>query len=331
MSFLLNKEYDVAKMHLANRLVFESIGTETADENGKVTDKMLDWYREKSKGYGLAILEHAHVSKWGKASDHMLSVCEDEDIPGLKRITDLFHQNGCKVQLQLDHGGGWSVPALRGCLDPKNNPEGKFVATDLTKDQIKGIIDDFAAAAYRAKQAGFDGVQIKACHVYLLSNFYSPLTNKRNDEYGADCLENRLRIILETVRAVREKVGEDYSVSIRFSCEDFTEGGSTVEDFVQSIKVLEQTGIDLLDISGGPKYRFINPNSNEPGYFKSYGKIAKEAINIPVIVTGGITTAEQAEELLEGGYTDLVGVCRASVKNENWAQEALFYCSAMDF
>lgn len=318
---LLTTPFTCKNLRLRNRLVLPSVTTSTPDENGKVTPATLDFFRERSKGFGLVILEHAYVCPSGKAGPHMLSISDDSDIEGLQSLIELLHGNGCKAFLQLDHGGGWSIPELKQCLNPEKNRSGKLITDELTDDELDQIVLDFASAADRAKRAGFDGVQIKACHVYLLSQFFSPLTNRRTaGKYSGQSFETRIRLTLEVLKAVRNAVGPDYPVSVRFPVQDYDEKGSTLQDCIRAAKLLEANGTDLLDLSGGPKYRFFHPTSKEPGWFGDDAKQIRYELQIPVIVTGGITTLEQAETLLTQDKADLAGVCRAVLKDPQWAR-----------
>ena len=317
---LVEKKYTVQ-----NRLVLAPMKTATCSEDGFVTDKTMDWFDERTKGFGLVIVEHAAVSKFGSSGHNMMGVYDDAHIEGLRRLVDQLHDNGCVAFLQLDHCGGWDVPHLRDSLDPKKNPSGHLITDELTDEQLMQAARDFGTAAVRAKDAGFDGVQIKACHVYLLAQFFSPLSNHRTaGRYRGDTFEGRLQLTLDVLHAVREAVGQDYPVSVRFMLQDYQEGGATLAECITACRAMQAEGLDLLDLSGGVPYRFMNPTDNRPGYFAKDASVVKTALgNVPVIVTGGITKAEEAEALLEKGEADLVGVCRAAAKNPLWASKAV--------
>ena len=127
-------------LNLKNRLVFPSVSTSTADENGKVTEDTLNFFRERTKGFGLAILEHSYVSSLGKAGPHMLSISSDSDIEGLAKLVRLVHDNDCQMHIQLDHGGGWTIPDLQNCLNPEKNPQGKQITDHLTDEELDYIV-----------------------------------------------------------------------------------------------------------------------------------------------------------------------------------------------
>lgn len=321
---LLSAPLSAGPLRLKNRLVFPAVGTSTADVHGHVTPATLDFFRERTRGFGLVILEHSYVSVSGKAGPHMMSISNDSDIEGLRSLTALLHKNGCQAHIQLDHGGGWSIPNLQSCLDLEKNPEGRSVTDELTDEDLGRIVEDFAAAAVRASACGFDGVQIKACHVYLLSQFYSPLTNHRtNGRYAGTSFEGRIRLTLDVLEAVRKAVGKDCPVSVRFPIQDYDPAGSTLKDGLRAARLIQDSGADFLDLSGGPKYRYFHPFIKTPGWFGTDAGIIHRHLDIPVTVTGGITAPKQAEALLANGDSDLIGVCRAALKDPNWARDAL--------
>ena len=174
----------------------------------------------------------------------------------------------------------------------------------------------FASAAVRAIEAGYDGVEIHCAHAYLLNQFYSPMINKRTDKYGGS-LENRLRFLVETVGAVRQAVGVDVPIAVRLGGADYLPGGSKEEDAVEAAILLEKAGVDFLDISGGMCF-FLRPGHLEPGYFSSMTEKIKAKVSIPVLLTGGIKKVEDAERLLTEGKADMIGVGRALMKDARW-------------
>lgn len=192
----------------------------------------------------------------------------------------------------------------------------------MTAQDIQKVVMDFAQAARRAKQADYDGVEIHSAHGYLLNQFFSPLSNRRTDAYAGNTLEGRLRLHLEILAAIRTEVGNEYPIALRLAACDFMEGGITPEDAVWAAKRLESAGLDLLDISGGFG-GYTNPGHMEPGYFSPLSQTVKQAVNIPVLLTGGVQTGTDAECLLEDGKADLIGVGRALLKNSAWAKEAI--------
>lgn len=192
----------------------------------------------------------------------------------------------------------------------------------MIKEDIDRVIQCFADAAVRAKKSGFDGVEIHSAHGYLLNQFYSPLTNKRTDEYTVSTIEGRTRLHTQIIKKVREAVGTDFILALRFGACDYMEGGSELKDIPTASKIFEQSGIDLLDISGGHCIYTIK-GKTQPGWFSELSIAAKQDVTIPVMLTGGIKTGADAEKLLEENATDLIGVGRSMMKDAEWAQKAL--------
>jgi 2,4-dienoyl-CoA reductase-like NADH-dependent reductase (Old Yellow Enzyme family) len=193
---------------------------------------------------------------------------------------------------------------------------------ELTVHQIHEITNYFAQAAVRAKKAGFDGVEIHSAHGYLLNQFFSPLANKRTDEYGSQSVENRTRFHCEVIHAVRAAVGKEFPVAIRLGGCDYEDGGSTIDDCVEACKIFEASGVDLIHLTGGMN-GFVRPGHSEPGYFQDMSVPVKQSVNIPVLLTGGVTTLAQAEELIANTCADMIGVGRAMFKNAHWADESV--------
>ncbi|MCM0647387.1 NADH:flavin oxidoreductase [Clostridium swellfunianum] len=323
----LLKPLESKHISLKNRLVMPPMATSKAEEDGKVSKGILDYYKEKSEGgyIALIVIEHSFIMQQGKASNLQLSIADDSVIESLKDLAHIIHKNSSKAVMQLNHAGSAASQEVTGMevVGPSavENPRKGNIPKALTKEDIKEIIEAFRQAARRTKEAGFDGVEIHSAHGYLLNQFYSPLSNKRSDEYGGDVL-SRIRIHLEVIKAVREEVGEDFPILLRLGAADYMSGGSTVEDAVAACREFEKAGVDILDISGGFN-GYIIPGNNEQGYFYPVTEEIKKAVSIPVILTGGITEASAAERLLAEGKADLIGVGRAIYKDSNWARNAV--------
>lgn len=313
---------------LHNRLVMPPMSTSRASETGKVTPEVVAYYDERTQGscIGLVIVEHSFVSKNGKANRGQLSVARDEDIAGLKDLVRTVHKNGSKVMLQINHAGGAAESKVTGspALGPSKTPMPwtKVEPCEMSEEDIERAVEAFAAAALRAKRAGFDGVEIHAAHGYLLNQFYSPLTNKRTDAYRADSIERRLKLHLAVIDAVRMRVGAEYPLALRLGTCDYQKGGTTLEDSIKAARILERKGIDLLDVSGGVN-GYSHPDTKKPGYFAELSAPIRQAVGMPVLVTGGIMRASEAELLLKTGAADLVGVGRALLRDPDWARRAM--------
>ena len=326
---LLVEPLRVGSVLLHNRLVMPPMATEKSVGEGKVSQALLDYYDEKTKGgyFGLVVTEHSYINRQGQASKGQVSFAFDDDVPGLRTLVDVIHRNGSKAIAQINHAGGKAISALQDGLTAPAPTAMSYTTTrgeavlahTMSQGEIDAIIADFAAAARRAKEAGFDGVEIHSAHGYLLSQFYSPITNKRTDSYTGATIEGRTRLHCQIIAAVRKAVGPEYLVALRLGACDYIEGGATREDAVSACRIFECAGIDLLDISGGIcGYR--GEGSKEEGYFGSDSAAVRKAVNIPVIVTGGVKTPDGAERVLGQGQADLVGVGRAVLKDSLWAK-----------
>ena len=322
------KPIEIHNLTLNNRLVMPPMATAKSQEDGKVSQGILDYYDEKTKGgyISLVVVEHSYITQQGKASNGQLSVADDSCIEGLTRLAEVIHNNGSKAIMQINHAGSaakFEVTKMEA-VSPSaiNNPR---VTTQLPKelsiDEIQVIVNEFKNAALRTKQAGFDGVEIHSAHGYFLNQFYSPLTNKRTDRYGGDVL-GRITIHLEIIKSVREALGEDFPIFLRLGAADYKEGGTTIEDSVIAAKEFQKAGVDVLDISGGFG-GYTVAGTDEQGYFAPLTQAIKEVVSIPVILTGGITEVNAAEKLLQENKADLIGVGRAIYKDSNWAKNAI--------
>ncbi|WP_326907944.1 NADH:flavin oxidoreductase [Sedimentibacter sp. MB31-C6] len=327
MAYLL-KPFNNGKINLKNRLVMPPMATAKAYNDGRISQDILNYYDEKSKGgyISLIIIEHSFISEDGKASLNQLSIADDSLINDLKKLSKIIHKNGSKAVMQINHAGSLARNEVNenpvgpsAILNPRKLTG--IMPRELTKDEIKEIINSFKKSASRVKEAGFDGVEIHSAHSYLLNQFISPMTNKRNDEYGGN-IQGRIKIHLEVIKAVREAVGEEFPVVIRLGATDDNTVGLTLDDAVEAALSFEKAGVDMVDISGG-MCGYILQNSNEQGYFSTQSYEIKKAVKIPVILTGGVTDPVSAERLLEDEKADFIGVGRAILKDSLWAKNAV--------
>lgn len=332
---ILNTSIIINNLKLENRLVMPPMATAKSEDDGAVTEQLCNYYVEKSAGgyIGLIITEYSYISQQGKACKGQLSISKDEDIEGLRKLTAIIHNKNTKVFAQINHAGSGTKEDTTGVtvvgpsvvinpfLSKASEPE-RFLPKEITIEEIKKVVADFAAAAIRVKKAGFDGVEIHAAHGYLLNQFYSPITNKRTDQYNGNAIHGRIRLHLEVISAVREAVGDDYPVAIRFGACDFMPDGSNIEDGVWAAKEFEKAGVDLIDISGG-FCGYVPPDANRQGYFDVVTEEIMKNVSVPVILTGGIVDADAAETLLQEHKADLIGVGRAILKDSSWAKEAM--------
>jgi 2,4-dienoyl-CoA reductase-like NADH-dependent reductase (Old Yellow Enzyme family) len=319
----------INNLELKSRLIMPPMTTSSAGLQGEITSTLLQYYDEKTRGgyFGMVITEHTFISADGKSSLHQISSANNSMLSGLRQLCDVIHSNRCPVILQLNHAGsgtkrnviGSQPIAPSAVINPsKSNLELPY---ELKYDDIQKIISNFANAALRGKQAGFDGVEIHSCHGYLLNQFLSPLTNKRTDKYGGN-IKGRILIHLQILRAVRNAVGNDFPILFRLGATDNMDGGLSLDDYIVAAKELENEGANMLDISGG-MCRYTVPDSEKSGYFIKQAKAVKGAVSIPVIITGGIRTIETAELLLQNNVADLIGVGRPVFNDSNWVKNAI--------
>ncbi|MDA8442943.1 MAG: NADH:flavin oxidoreductase [Peptococcaceae bacterium] len=323
----LLKPLQAGALELTNRLVMPPMASAKAEPDGSVSQALLDYYAEKSAGgdLGLVIIEHSFIAPEGKASNQQLSVATDSQVDGLRRLADTLHRNGVKAAMQINHAGSAADAAIIGTtpVAPSAviNPRKGNLPRELSVPEIADIIDAFQKAALRTKQAGFDAVEIHSAHGYLLNQFLSPLANQRSDEYGGS-IQQRIRLHLEVIAAVRAAVGEDFPVLIRLGASDFMPGGTTIEDSIIAAQEFAKVGVSILDISGG-FCGYMVPELKGQGYFAPLTHAIKQVVSIPVILTGGITEPQAAEQLLAEGKADLIGVGRALLQDSGWTARAV--------
>lgn len=316
----LKEAIRVNNLDIRNRVVMPPMATATA-VNGAPDENLIKYYEERAKATGLIILEHEYISDDGIANNNQLSMASDEVIPAYKKLTSAVHSHGAIIFSQINHAG-CNAKFTERTIGPTNVAyrEGVASPTPMTLEDINRIKNEFVSAAIRAKKAGFDGVEIHSAHGYLLCQFYSPITNLRTDEYTGKTLEGRTRLQCEVIKAVREAVGDDYPVAIRLGACDYMEGGSEKEDIPEACRKFEEAGVDLIDISGGLNGYTVQ-DVKTPGWFSDLSRLAKSKVRVPVIVTGGIRTPEDAEEILNRKDADMVGIGRTMIKNPTWTEE----------
>lgn len=291
------------------------------DGDGFVSDRNVEHYEKIAKsGTGLIILEATCINKNGRLSNTQLGIWSDAHIEGLSRISAACHKHGAVVLIQIHHAGFMTPKTvIEQSVAPSEMITEKVNARALTIQELKDIQQDFVKAAVRAEKAGFDGIELHGAHSYLINQFMSPVANKRTDEYGGD-LAGRSRFALEIINGIKEAVGKDFII-------DYRMGGNEpmLEEGIQVAKVLENAGVDILNISSGIRSEEM-PEAPEgfPYHWIVYnGTEIKKHVNIPVIVVFDIRTPERAAYLVDNGMTDFVAIGKSQLADHNWTKHAI--------
>jgi NADPH2 dehydrogenase len=312
---------------LKNRIVLPPMANNMANDNGAVTVKHIRHYERRAEaGVGMVIVEHAYVQVDGRVNRKQLGIHDDALIPGLSRLVEAVKASGSVVGIQLTHGGGRAKQATAGGtpVAPSTGviPGGSEPAVALSADQIPHIIEAFVAAAHRAIAAGCDFVEVHGAHGYLLNQFLSPLTNRRDDVYGGN-LTGRLRLPLQVVRAVRQVIDTNHLLLYRLGACDYLDGGLSESEGRQAAKLLAAAGVDVLDISGGlcgadlPGW-----DQQSQGYYVPLAAGVRAEVDVSVIGVGGITDPRAADDFIQSEQVDLVAIGRAMLNDANWIGEA---------
>ena len=308
-----------------NRFVRSATWLGMANQDGSCTPKLVDTMTALAQGgVGLIMTGHAYVLKGGQASPWQIGCDADHVLPGLTEMTQAVHAVGGKIALQIAHGGIFASAELSGQTPlgaSAMSTASETIGDAMTKDDIECTIHAFAAAASRAAQTGFDGVQIHAAHGYLLSQFLSPYFNKRTDEYGGS-LENRARMLLRVVEAVHGAVKKDYPIFIKINSEDLLDGGFSHSEMMDVCIMLAHAGVDAIELSGGTTFAirlgklelsFI-PVRNPGVYWQHAAEQYKAKINVPLMLVGGIRSLKTAETLMNSGVADYISLCRPLIR-----------------
>lgn len=313
-----------------NRIVMPAMGTGLASAQGEVTPALLRYYEERARGgAGAIVVEIACVdSPEGKASPTQLCIDRPELLPGLAELAETIKAYDCLAVIQLHHAGRQTAPAVTGRQPVAPSTKAcRFMRAEprqLSREEIVSIRYRFIQAAVMAERAGFDGVELHAAHGYLLSQFLSPYTNLREDEYGGS-LENRFRLLKEIMEGIKTYTSS-LILGVRFNLSDFVQGGISLEEGLELARLLEQNGADLLNASCGiyeSGQTSIETGSFPEGWRMDMIRQAKQKVSIPVMGGGVIRQPEMAARYIEKGYMDLVWIGRGMLADPDWASKAL--------
>jgi NADPH2 dehydrogenase len=326
----LFSELDVAGVRLANRIVLPPMATEQANADGLPSPATAGYYGSlAATGVALVVVEHSCVTLEGRASPGQISLASEAHTSGHVAITAAIHAAGSLCAAQISHAGSNRREEMSGrCLGPSavEHPVSHRVPEEMSKDDIVATIRAFGAAAGRVREAGYDFVEVHCAHGYLLGEFLSPLTNHRTDAYGGTPAGRR-RLLLEIVEEVRAAVHGDLPLMVRLGVADnppllqLFEGGLTMTEGVEAARALDDAGVAILDLSAGICGSRPAGITGE-AYFRPFAEAVSAAVHCHVVCTGGITQPQTAEDIIQSGVADLVGVGRAIAADDAWVRNA---------
>lgn len=318
----------VKNMTIKNRIVMMPMGTNYGEQNGEMSFLHINYYEERAKGgTGLIIVENASVdSPQGSNGTTQLRIDHDNYLPRLFKFCENIHRYGACVSIQLNHAGASAVSARTNMqtVSASDIPskEGGEIPRPLSKEEIIHIVKKYGEAAKRAQTAGFDAVEIHAGHSYLISQFLSPITNKRTDEFGGS-IENRTRFCRMVIEEVRRQVGPFFPIMLRLSADELTEGGNTLEDTLKYLEYV-QDEVDIFDVSCGLNSSIqyqIDANYLQDGWRSYMPRAIREKFGKPCISMGNIRDPKVAEKILSQGDADLIGMGRGLIADPQWVNK----------
>jgi 2,4-dienoyl-CoA reductase-like NADH-dependent reductase (Old Yellow Enzyme family)/thioredoxin reductase len=311
----------LGSMEVSNRFVVPPMATNLANEDGTVSQRLIDYWVARAKGgWGLLFVEITAMDPLGKSIPYQLALWDDKFIAGFTKLTDAVHRHGTKIVVQLHHCGRQTLKETRGgaqavAPSPIPDPVFKEVPRELSTEEVYDLIEKFGDAAVRAREAGFDAVEVHGAHGYLLAEFMSEYSNKRIDEFGGN-FENRMRFPVEVIKNIRRKVSSWFPITFRLSAEELSPGGRTLNESRIVARVVEEAGADVINVSVGlnaSSAYVIAPAALPPGYLLSAAAEVKKVVSVPVIATGRINDPLLAEDAIETGKADLIAWGRASI------------------
>lgn len=321
----------VKNMRLNNRTVMMPMGTNFGEQNGEMSFLHIQYYEQRAEGgVGLIIVENASVdSPQGSNGTTQIRIDQDSYIPRLFMLCETVHKHGTKIALQINHAGASAISSRIGSqpVSASNIPskKGGEIPRPLTKEEILHIVKKYGEAAKRVQIAGFDAVEIHAGHSYLISQFLSPLTNDRTDEFGGS-LENRARFAKMIIEEVRRQVGAFFPIILRISADEFMEGGNTLDDCLEYLEFLKDE-VDIFDVSAGlnGSIQYQIDACNLPDGWRSYlSKAVKERFGKVCITMGNIRDPQVANDILERGDADLIGMGRGLIAEPEWVNKVKY-------
>ena len=318
----------IKNMTMRNRIMMTPMGTNYGEQTGEMSFLHIDYYTERAKGgVGLIMVENASVdSPLGSNGTTQIRIDHDNYMPRFFKLCETLHAHGACVGVQLNHAGA-SAQSKRTNMQPVSASDipskaGGEIPRPLKVEEIYEIVKKYGEAAARAQACGFDCVEIHAGHSYLLSQFMSPTTNKRTDEFGG-CPENRARFTKLVVKEVRKQVGPMFPIFVRISADELMEGGNTLEDTLELLSYFQEE-VDAFDVSAGlnGSLQFqIDANYLKDGWRSYMAKAVREKYNKPCVTMGNIRDPRVADDILERGDADIIGMGRGLIADPHWVKK----------
>ena len=315
--------FKIKGLEVRNRFVRSGTYDGTPDAQGRATDASAAIYGDLARGgVGLIITASAFVSLSGQSSRSQYGIHSEEMIPGLRRLTEAAHAGGARIAAQINHSGlllRYQPGPGEYALAPSLKEGYPAPHRTMTGAEIEATIADFGSAAVRAREAGFDAVQLHAAHGYLLSQFFSPLFNRRTDQWGGSPA-NRRRLHVEVVKEVRRRVGRDYPVLAKFGVMDDDQGGATLQEGIEAARRMAVAGVDAIEVSSGVgrgprELEAANQRADlvQP-FFQERVAAVRKAVPVPVIEVGGIRSLSTITAILNAGLADMISMCRPLIR-----------------
>ncbi len=325
MPISLFSPYQIGSLKLRNRLVRSATYDGLADSSGAVTEDTINLYCKLAQGgIGLIITGYAFVSPEARAAPRQYGIHSNDMIPGLSRLVKVAHDSGTPIAIQLAHAG-INLSFLRNkeltALAVSKIPQVKQKHHEMTDEEIEAIILSFAQAAVRAREAGFDAIQLHGAHGYLLSQFLSPLFNHRSDRWGGSA-ENRRRFHLEVIKSIKKATGTDFPLMIKLGLQDDREGGLNLSEGIEAARAMVAQGITAIEVSTGVSTPtgVLRQEIPERAYFRESAAALKRAVGVSVTLVGGIRSPELAQDILDKGEADLIALCRPFIREPDLAR-----------
>ena len=318
MTIDLFQPFKLGSLEIRNRFMRSATWDATAGPDGEVTENSLALFGRLAKGdIGLIVTGYAFVSPMGRAAKGQYGIDSDAKLPGLRRLTDLVHQSGGKIAVQIMHAGMNSRYLMDNGITPlavANVPEADQPHRQMSDEDIERITEEFVTASKRAVAAGFDAVQLHGAHGFLITQFISPITNRRQDRWGGSP-ENRRRFLLAVTERVAKAIAP-VPLLIKFGVQDDREGGLARDEGVETARQMAAGGMAGIEISAGIGTSTLSTKEGAPerAYYRERAAAVKRAVSIPVALVGGIRSLAMAQSVIDSGDADMISICRPFIR-----------------